>query len=58
MTRRLLDAKAISEEYGIPKETAYTLMRKVGTMQPDGIRKIYVWQDEFERYLEDRKVKA
>jgi hypothetical protein len=58
MSRRLLDAKAICREYGIPVQTAYRIMREVGTMQPKGVRKIYVWQDEFEAHLEATKVKT
>lgn len=60
MNRRLLDAKTIHEEYGIPKETAYTMMRKVGVIDltQDGIRKLYVRQDEFDAYLERMRVRA
>jgi hypothetical protein len=54
----LLDAKKISTEYGIPKDTAYTIMRKVGAIDltGDGVRKIYVRRNDLERWLEERKV--
>lgn len=57
---KLLDAKQIMAEYGLSKETAYALMRKVGVidLNDDGIRKLYVRREDLEAHLDGRTVRT
>jgi nuclear transport factor 2 (NTF2) superfamily protein len=56
---RLLDARALVEEYGFSQETAYKLMREIGHVDGKrlGIRKLWVWRDDVEERLREATVR-
>jgi hypothetical protein len=50
----LLDAKALRLELGISRAAAEALMRRVPTVQIEGLRKVYVRREDVRRYLDTR----
>ena len=56
---RLLDAGMIEAEFGLKRETAYKVMQAAGfvDLRQAGVRKLMVWRDDLERYLNDITVR-
>jgi len=50
----LLDAKALRDELGVTRAAAEAIMRRLPTIQIEGLRKTYVRRDDVARYLEER----
>jgi len=50
----LLDAKALREELGVTRAAAEAIMRRLPTVQIEGLRKTYVRRDDVARYLDSR----
>jgi hypothetical protein len=51
---QLLDAKALQAELGVTRAAAEALMRKVPTVEIEGLRKVYVRRQDVAAYLETR----
>jgi hypothetical protein len=50
----LLDARKLAAELGVSRAAAEALMRKLPTVQIEGLRKVYVRREDVVRYLESR----
>ncbi|MGH3079401.1 MAG: hypothetical protein ACRDPZ_14625 [Gaiellaceae bacterium] len=50
----LLDAKALQAELGITRAAAEAIMRRLPTVQIEGLRKVYVRRADVAAYLEAR----
>jgi predicted nucleotidyltransferase len=50
----LLDARHLAAELGITRAAAEAIMRKLPTVQIEGLRKVYVRRGDVARYLEAR----
>jgi hypothetical protein len=50
----LLDAKQLQAELGVTRAAAEALMRKVPTVNIEGLRKVYVRRENVARYLDQR----
>lgn len=50
----LLDAKKLQGELGITRAAAEAIMRRLPTVQVEGLRKVYVRREHVVRYLDQR----
>jgi hypothetical protein len=50
----LLDAKQLRAELGVTRAAAEAIMRRLPTVQIEGLRKTYVRRDDVARYLDER----
>lgn len=50
----LLDAKALRLELGVSRTAAEAIMRRIPTVQVEGLRKVYVRRADVRDYLERR----
>ena len=50
----LLDAKGLRAELGVTRAAAEAMIRKIPTVQFEGLRKVYVRRGDVRRYLEAR----
>ena len=50
----LLDAKKLAAELGVTRAAAEAIMRRLPTMQIEGLRKVYVRRSDVAAYLEAR----
>ena len=48
----LLDAKALQAELGVTRATAEAIMRRLPTVQPDCVRKVFVKRSDVAAYIE------
>lgn len=51
---KLLDAKALQAELGVTRAAAEAIMRRLPTVQIEGLRKVYVRRPDVAAYLEAR----
>ena len=50
----LLDAKKLQGELGITRAAAEAIMRRLPTVQVEGLRKVYVRREHVVRYVDER----
>ena len=50
----LLDAKGLMAELGVTRAAAEAIMRRLPTVQIEGLRKVYVRRSDVSRYLDAR----
>lgn len=50
----LLDCKALQAELGVTRAAAEAIMRRLPTVQVEGLRKTYCRREDVARYLESR----
>jgi len=50
----LLDTKALRAELGVTRAAAEALMRRLPTVEIEGLRKVYVRREDVRRYLDSR----
>ena len=50
----LLDAKTLRLELGVTRATAEAIMRRLPTVEIEGLRKVYVRRADVSRYLDTR----
>ena len=50
----LLDAKRLQAELGVTRAAAEAIMRRLPTVQIEGLRKVYVRRGDVARYLDVR----
>jgi hypothetical protein len=50
----LLDAKRLQAELGVTRAAAEAVMRRLPTVQIEGLRKVYVRRPDVAQYLEER----
>jgi hypothetical protein len=48
----LLDAKALQAELGVTRATAEAIMRRLPTVQPDCVRKVFVKRSDVAAYID------
>ncbi len=48
----LLDCKALRDELGVTRATAEAIMRRLPTVQPDCVRKVFVKRSDVAAYIE------
>jgi hypothetical protein len=48
----LLDAKALQLELGVTRSTAEAIMRRLPSVQPDCVRKVFVRRSDVAAYIE------
>ena len=48
----LLDAKKLQAELGVTRATAEAIMRRLPTVQPDCVRKVFVKRSDLAAYIE------
>lgn len=51
---QLLDAKRLAAELGVTRSAAEAIMRKLPTVNIDGLRKVYVRRDHVQELIEKR----
>jgi hypothetical protein len=50
----LLDCKALRLELGITRAAAEAIMRRLPTVEIEGLRKVYVRREDVRRYVDER----
>lgn len=50
---KLLDCRGLMDELGITRAAAEKIMRELPTVEPEGLRKVYVKRADVERWIDE-----